>query len=100
MERRSFIKHAGLAGVLAAGTAPVFAQGAPEVKWRLASRFPKSLDTIYGGAANNFQRPASASTSRIHIHLLLARGDRAPFGRRDDDLNPAAAVYVSAPYYF
>ena len=36
MKRRSFIKHAGLAGVLAAGTAPAFAQAAPEVKWRLA----------------------------------------------------------------
>ena len=50
MERRSFIKHAGLAGILAAGSAPAFAQAAPEVKWRLASSFPKSLDTIFGGA--------------------------------------------------
>ena len=41
MERRSFIKHAGMAGVLAAGTAPAFAQAAPEVKWRLASSFPE-----------------------------------------------------------
>ena len=46
MDRRSLIKHAGIAGVLAAGTAPaVYAQSA--VRWRLASSFPKSLDTIY-----------------------------------------------------
>jgi len=32
MERRSFIKHTGLAGILAASSAPVFAQSAPEVK--------------------------------------------------------------------
>ncbi len=50
MERRSFIKHTGLAGILAAGSAPAFAQAAPEVKWRCASSFPKSLDTIFGAA--------------------------------------------------
>jgi len=30
--------------------APAIAQDKPEIKWRLASSFPKSLDTIYGGA--------------------------------------------------
>ena len=40
MDRRSLIKHAGVAGVLAAGVAPaVHAQAA--VRWRLASSFPK-----------------------------------------------------------
>ena len=50
MDRRSLIKHAGIAGVLAAAAAPaVHAQGA-NVRWRLASSFPKSLDTIFGSA--------------------------------------------------
>ena len=49
MDRRSVIKSAGIAGVLAAGVAPaVHAQAA--LRWRLASSFPKSLDTIYGAA--------------------------------------------------
>ena len=49
MDRRSIIKHAGIAGVLAAGVAPsVQAQAA--VRWRLASSFPKSLETIFGSA--------------------------------------------------
>ena len=47
MKRREFIKHGGLAGVLAAGVAPAFAQG-QEFKWRMTSSFPKSLDTLYG----------------------------------------------------
>ena len=47
MDRRSLIKKAGLAGVLAAGAAPaVHAQAA--VRWRMAASFPKSLDTIFG----------------------------------------------------
>ena len=49
MDRRSLIKNAGIAGVLAAGVAPaVHAQAA--IRWRLASSFPKSLDTLFGGA--------------------------------------------------
>jgi TRAP-type mannitol/chloroaromatic compound transport system substrate-binding protein len=31
-------------------SAPAFAQSGPTIKWRLTSSFPKSLDTIYGGA--------------------------------------------------
>ena len=48
MKRRSFLQHTGLAGILAAGSAPAFAQAAPEIKWRLAASWPKSLDTLYG----------------------------------------------------
>jgi TRAP-type mannitol/chloroaromatic compound transport system substrate-binding protein len=49
MDRRSLIKNAGIAGVLAAGIAPaVHAQAA--IRWRLASSFPRSLDTIFGSA--------------------------------------------------
>ena len=49
MQRRNLITNAGLAGILATGLAPaVHAQAA--VRWRLASSFPKSLDTLYGGA--------------------------------------------------
>ena len=48
MDRRSFLKHAG-AG-LAASTLilPAIAQGDPPIKWRMASSFPKSLDTLAG----------------------------------------------------
>ena len=47
MERRSFVRSAGLAGVLAAGVAPaVHAQA--NIRWRLTSSFPKSLDTLFG----------------------------------------------------
>src|SRR6185437_6758534 len=54
MERRKFIKTAGIGAASAAAAtavaAPAIAQGMPEVKWRLTSSFPKSLDTLYGGS--------------------------------------------------
>ena len=66
MDRRSLIKNAGIAGVLAAGVAPaVHAQAA--VRWRLASSFPKSLDTIFGAAevfAHEGQGRCRAASSR------------------------------------
>ncbi|MDO4970178.1 MAG: twin-arginine translocation signal domain-containing protein, partial [Comamonadaceae bacterium] len=42
MDRRSMLKHAGIAGIVAAAAAPaVHAQ--PAIRWRIASSFPKSL---------------------------------------------------------
>src|SRR5204862_8285782 len=51
MERRSVLKKAGAGLATGAIAAAAIGQGTqPEVKWRLASSFPKSLDTIFGGA--------------------------------------------------
>lgn len=50
MQRRSFLKQAGLGAVAgsAAVAAPVFAQDAPTLNWRMASSFPRSLDALFG----------------------------------------------------
>ncbi|MER3603091.1 MAG: ABC transporter substrate-binding protein, partial [Thermus sp.] len=50
MKRRDFLKKVGVGVAASAAFGPVFAQAAPTVRWRLASSFPKSLDTIFGGA--------------------------------------------------
>jgi len=100
MERRSFIKHTGLAGILAAGSAPVFAQGAPEVKWRLASSFPKSLDTIFGGAVTISERVAASSGGKFQIQTFGA-GEIVPaFGVVDAVQNATVECCHTAPYYF
>ncbi|MDB5805532.1 MAG: dicarboxylate transporter-DctP subunit [Betaproteobacteria bacterium] len=72
MQRRDFIKHGGIAGVLAASSAPAFAQSAPEIKWRLTSSFPKSLDTIYGAAEQMAKRVAEATDNKFQIHVFAA----------------------------
>jgi len=77
VERRSFLKNAG-AG-LAAGTMamPAIAQNAPTIKWRLASSFPKSLDTIYGGAEVMAKRVADATGGKFQIQVF-AGGEIVP----------------------
>jgi len=99
MDRRSIIKNAGLAGVLAAGIAPaVHAQAA--VRWRLASSFPKSLDTIHG-AADVFAgavKQMSGGKFEISVH---AAGELMPaFGVVDGVQQGSVECAHTAPYYF
>ena len=51
MKRRTFLTQGGTGLAATAVAAPALAQATPQVKWRLASSFPKSLDTIYGAGA-------------------------------------------------
>ena len=99
MDRRSLIKQAGIAGVLATGIAPaVHAQAA--VRWRLASSFPKSLDTIYGGAEvfAKAVRAMSGGKFEISVH---AGGELMPaFGVVDGVQNATVEMAHTVPYYF
>ncbi|NEN75344.1 ABC transporter substrate-binding protein [Pelistega sp. NLN82] len=50
MQRRSFLKKAGM-GAIAGGAvigAPAIAQENPSIKWRMVSSFPRSLPALYG----------------------------------------------------
>ncbi len=49
MKRRDMLKGAG-AGLFTAALTPAEAADLPAIRWRLASSFPKSLDTLYGAA--------------------------------------------------
>jgi TRAP-type mannitol/chloroaromatic compound transport system substrate-binding protein len=102
MQRRKFLNGAGagMAGILAAGSAPAFAQAAPEIKWRLASSFPKSLDTIYGGAETISKRVAAVTGGKFQIQLFAA-GEIVPaFGVVDAVQNATVECCHTAPYYF
>ncbi|MEO6277345.1 TRAP transporter substrate-binding protein [Roseateles sp.] len=100
MERRSFVRHAGIAGVLAAGAAPAIVHAQAQVRWRLASSFPKSLDTIFG-AADVMAKKVSEMTSgkfQISVH---AGGELMPaFGVVDGVQAGTVEMAHTAPYYF
>ncbi|MDE2048558.1 MAG: TRAP transporter substrate-binding protein [Betaproteobacteria bacterium] len=99
MERRSFIKHAGVAGVLAAGAAPaVHAQAA--IRWRLASSFPRSLDTIFG-ASEVFAKKVGEMTGGKFVITTHAGGElMPPFGVVDGVQQGTVEMCHTAPYYF
>ena len=99
MDRRSVIKNAGIAGILAAGIAPaVHAQAA--IRWRLASSFPKSLDTIFG-AAEVFTKSVKAMSGGKFEISTHAAGELMPaFGVVDGVQNGTIEIAHTAPYYF
>ena len=99
MDRRSVIKHAGIAGVLAAGVAPaVHAQAA--IRWRLTSAFPKALDTIFG-AADVFSKQVKAmSGGKFEISVHPSGELVGGFGQVDAVQNGTVEMAHTAPYYY
>jgi TRAP-type mannitol/chloroaromatic compound transport system substrate-binding protein len=95
MERRDFLKNAsmGAAGLAAAAAAaPVMADSTlPTINWRLTSAFPKSLDTIYGGADTIAARVKSLTGGKFNIRPFAA-GEIVPGGGASVDAVQAGTV--------
>jgi TRAP-type mannitol/chloroaromatic compound transport system substrate-binding protein len=99
MDRRSLIKHAGIAGVLAAGAAPaVHAQAA--VRWRLASSFPKALPTIFGSAEKFAETVKALSGGRFEVSVHAAGELMPAFGVVDALQANTVEMAQTASYYF
>jgi TRAP-type mannitol/chloroaromatic compound transport system substrate-binding protein len=77
MKRRQFIQAAGVGAAAMAVAAPAVAQSNPEVKWRLTSSFPKSLDTIYGGAEIMAKMVSELTDGKFQIQVFAA-GELVP----------------------
>ncbi|MBN9137723.1 MAG: ABC transporter substrate-binding protein, partial [Phyllobacterium sp.] len=104
MDRRSFIRNAGYAsaGVAAATTlaAPAIAQSMPKITWRCASSFPKSLDTIYGGA-EVLSKYLKEATDGNFVIQPFAAGEVVP-GLQAADAAAAGTVELchTVAYYY
>ena len=98
MQRRQFISGAGLAAVLPVSNA--LAAELPAVRWRLASSFPKSLDTIYGAAETLSKRVAALTGGKFQIRVF-AGGELVPGLQVLDAIgNGTAECGHSAGYYY
>ena len=78
MKRRNFLKQAATTGMVASAVAsPAIAQTLPTLRWRLATSWPKSLDTIYGSADALCQRVGQLTEGRFTIRCF-AGGEIVP----------------------
>ena len=101
MKRREFLKSAGVG--LAASTAvaaPAIAQSMPEVKWRMPTSWPKSLDTLYGGCEYFAKRIAEMSDNKFQIQVFAA-GEIVPGLQVLDAVqNGTVEMGNTASYYY
>ena len=120
MERRYFLKEAGVtaaalalaacgkteekaapaASAPAPAAAPAVATGGGQVKWRCASSFPKSLDTIFGAAEIAAKTVSDITGGKFQIQVFAA-GEIVP-GLQVADAVQAGTVECghTAPYYY
>jgi TRAP-type mannitol/chloroaromatic compound transport system substrate-binding protein len=103
VNRRKFLQTAGVAGVGAATTAiaaPAIAQSAPEIKWRMTSSFPKSLDTIYGGGEVFAKALADMSDNKFQVQVF-ASGEIVPGLQAMDAVsNGTVEMCHTCSYYY
>ena len=99
MDRRSIIKNAGIASVLAAGMAPaVHAQST--LRWRIASSFPKSLDTLFGVCDVFAKKVGDLSGGKFTVSTHAAGELMPAFGVLDGVSNGTVEMASTASYYF
>src|SRR6266704_1323478 len=100
MKRRDFLKASATGAAAAAVASPAIAQSSPEVKWRLTSSFPKSLDTIYGGAAELSKYVAEMTDNKFQIQVFAA-GEVVPgLQALDATSNGTFEMSHTATYYY
>jgi TRAP-type mannitol/chloroaromatic compound transport system substrate-binding protein len=77
MQRRSFLTSAAAGLAAGAVCAPAIAQSQPNIQWRMAASWPKSLDTLFGGAELVAKRVEEITDGKFQIRVF-AGGEIVP----------------------
>jgi len=100
MKRRDFLKVSAAGAAATAVASPAIAQSSPEIKWRLTSSFPKSLDTIYGGAEQVSKYVSEMTDNKFQIQVFAA-GEVVPgLQALDATSNNTVEMCHTVSYYY
>ena len=100
MNRRKLLKSAGVGLAAAAVASPAIAQSAPTVRWRLATSFPKNLDTLYG-ACEMFSKAVAELSDQKFLIQVFGPGEIVPaFQVFDAVSNNTVEMGNSGSYYY
>src|SRR3974390_1176386 len=100
MKRRLFLKGGAVVGATTLVAKPAIAQSAPEVKWRLTSSFPKSLDTLFTSSEVFAKAVAEMTDNKFQIQAFAA-GEIVPgLQALDAASNGTVEMCHTACYYY
>jgi len=101
MQRRSFLKKAGLGLAAGAAAAPAIVKAqSPKVSWRMVGSWPKSLETLYGGMEEISKRVAAATDGNFTIKVFAAGEIVGGLQVLDAVQNGTVECGHTAPYYY
>src|SRR4051794_6717584 len=99
MKRREFLKAASVGVAASAVASPAIAQSMPEIKWRLTSSFPQSLDILYGVAEVIAKTVAEATDNKFQIQVFAA-GEIVPGLAAADAVTNGTVEMCFTPSYW
>jgi len=100
MERRSFLKKAAAGLAVGAAAAPAYSQTQAQVTWRMCTSWPKSLDTLFGGADLVARRVGEITNGQFQIRAFAA-GEIVPALQVLDAVQAGTTECGhTAPYYY
>ena len=100
MHRRSFLKTATAGVAAGAVAAPAIAQSQPAIQWRMAASWPKSLDTLFGGAELVCRRVAEITDGKFQIRPFAAGEIVPPLQVLDAVQAGTVEMGHTATYYY
>ncbi len=109
MQRRSFLKKTGLGLAASAVVAPAIVKAQapaataqlPSITWRMAVSWPKSLDTLFGGAEHLAKRVAEITEGKFQVRTFAA-GEIVPATQVLDAVQAGTVElgHTATYYYF
>jgi TRAP-type mannitol/chloroaromatic compound transport system substrate-binding protein len=100
MDRRKFLTAGGVGLAASSIAAPAIAQSAPTLKWRMATSWPKSLDTLFGGCEFFAKRIAEMTDNKFQIRVFAGGEIVPPLQVLDAVQNGTVEMGHTASYYY
>lgn len=100
MERRNFMRGAGLVGILAAGVAPSVVMAQQNVRWRLVCAYPRSTDVAFGAGETLAANLRKLTSGRFEIQVFAGGEIVPPFSVFDAVQQGTVEAGHAMPYYF